>query len=134
LDWFFASTSRVTNYPGSFANYLSRDISDHSPCLISISTDIPKARIFRFENYWMLHEDFMNVFQHGWNIPVQHHDKAKMIGAKFKNLRRVLKYWHSNLSNLAAVITNTKIMIFLLDSMKEFRDLLVEEWNFRHLV
>jgi hypothetical protein len=53
-----------------------------------------------------------------------------MIGAKFKNLRRVLKYWQSTLSNLAAVITNTKLVLFLLDSMEEFQDLSVEEWNF----
>jgi hypothetical protein len=43
LDWFFASTSWITNYLGSFASTLSRDVSDHSPCLISFSTDIPKA-------------------------------------------------------------------------------------------
>jgi hypothetical protein len=61
-------------------------------------------------------------------------DKAKMIGAKFKNLRRVVKCWHSKLSNLAAVITNTKLVIFLLDSLEEFRDLSVEEWNFRQFV
>jgi hypothetical protein len=102
--------------------------------LISVSIDIPKARIFRFKNYWMLHVDFMNVFQHGWNIPAHHQDKAKMIGAKFKNLRRVLKCLHSKLSNLAAMVTNTKLVIFLLDSMEEFRDLSVEVWNFRQLV
>jgi hypothetical protein len=23
--------------------------------------------VFRFENYWLLHDDFMQVMQHGWN-------------------------------------------------------------------
>jgi hypothetical protein len=42
----------------------NRDISDHSPCLISISTDIPKAKIFKFENYWLLHDEFMPTLEH----------------------------------------------------------------------
>jgi hypothetical protein len=39
----------------------------------------------------MLHEDFMEVLQHGWSILVSSLDKAKLLGAKFKNLRRVLR-------------------------------------------
>jgi exonuclease III len=58
LDWFFTSTSWMTNYPGSAVTTLSRDISDHSPCLISITTDIPRSKVFRFENYWLLHDDY----------------------------------------------------------------------------
>jgi hypothetical protein len=38
------------------------------------------------------------------------------------------------MSNLAATISNNKIALFLLDSMEEFRDLSLEEWNFRKLV
>jgi hypothetical protein len=61
LDWFFAFASLVTNYPSSLVKTSSRDVSDHSPCLISVSTDIPRFKVFRFENYWLLHSDFMQV-------------------------------------------------------------------------
>jgi hypothetical protein len=91
LDWFFASVAWLTNYPGSFVSSLSRDTSDHTPCLISISTDVPKAKVFRFENYWLLHDDFMQVMEHGWNVPTYQTDKAKVMTAKLKNLRRVLR-------------------------------------------
>jgi hypothetical protein len=91
LDWFFASVSWMANYPGTLVSTLSRDTSDHMPCLISISTDILKAKVFRFENYWMMHEDFMQVMQHGWGTHTQEEDKAKKLEAKFKNLRRVLR-------------------------------------------
>jgi hypothetical protein len=70
LDWFFASVSWLTNYPGSFVSTLSRDISDHTPYLISISTDVPKAKVFHFENYWLLHDEFMKWMEHGWNVPM----------------------------------------------------------------
>jgi endonuclease/exonuclease/phosphatase family metal-dependent hydrolase len=51
LDWFLASVTWMTHYPGSFVTTLSRDISDHSPCLVTINTSIPKAQIFRLKNY-----------------------------------------------------------------------------------
>jgi hypothetical protein len=105
---------------------LSRDTSNHTSCVIEISTDIPKAKVFRFEGYWMLHNDFMDVMSHGWNILTQIEDKAKILGAKFKTLRRVLRLWHSQLSNLAATISNNKLMLYLLDNLEEFRDLSIE--------
>jgi hypothetical protein len=66
----------MVSYPGFSVKTLSRDISDHSPCLISIH-NIPKAKTFRFENYWMLHDDFMQIMEHGWNLPNDHVDKEK---------------------------------------------------------
>jgi len=63
----------------------------HVPCLVTISTNIPKSGTFRFENYLMEHEHFMDIVQHGWALPTIHSDKAKIISGKFKNLRRVIK-------------------------------------------
>lgn len=60
LDWFFTSSSWTLTYPNSSISTLTMETSDHTPCLISISTIIPKGHIFRFENYWMHHEDFFN--------------------------------------------------------------------------
>jgi hypothetical protein len=96
--------------------------------------DIPKAKVFRFENYWMNHEEFMQILQHGLFVPVPHSDKARKLMGKFKNLRRVLRLWHSKLSNLAATITSNKLVLQFLDILEEFRDLSLEEWNFRALV
>jgi hypothetical protein len=113
---------------------LSRDISYHTPCLISISTDIPKAKVFRFENYWLLYEEFMQVMKHGWNVPINQSNKAKMVTAKLKNLRRVLRAWQGQLSNLNTTINNSKVMLSFLDMIEESRDLTLEEWNFRKII
>jgi hypothetical protein len=69
----------MTNYPGSSVTTLSRDISDHMSCLVSITTDVPKAKVFRFENYWLLHDDFMQVMNLGWNICVVQNAKANKL-------------------------------------------------------
>lgn len=51
LDWFFSSNSWTTAFPSTVASALSRDTSDHTPCLISATTTVPRDQIFRFENY-----------------------------------------------------------------------------------
>jgi hypothetical protein len=89
LDWFFTSVSWVATYPGSKVTTLSRVIFDHHPCLVSISTNILKAKIFRFKNFWMLHDDFSNVLNHGWSLPTYQTDAAKNLTAKLKNSRQV---------------------------------------------
>jgi hypothetical protein len=90
--------------------------------------------MFRFENFWMEHEHFLDIVAHGWNIPVSQTDKAKSLSAKFKNLRRVLKAWQSQLSSLKTNIVNVKLILCLMDVLEEFRDLSIIEWNFRQLL
>jgi hypothetical protein len=91
LDWFFTSNAWTTALPNTYASTLSRDTSDHTPCLIIVATKVPRSQIFKFENYWLQHDQFMAILQHGWNLPLSPMDGAKTISAKFKNLRRVFK-------------------------------------------
>jgi hypothetical protein len=67
--------------------------------------------------------------EHGWNQPSFQTDVAKRLGQNFKNLRKILRDWHSSIQSLGKTIENNKIMILLLDSLEEFRELSLEEWN-----
>ena len=131
LDWFFTSQSWSNNYPSSSVSTMAMKTSDHVPCLISINTSIPKGKVFRFENYLMEHEHFIDIVQHGWSLTTSQTDTAKIITAKFKNLRRVIEAWQSQLSSLKAVISNVKLILTFLGFLEEFRDLALHEWNFR---
>jgi hypothetical protein len=57
-----------------------------------------------------------------------------MVIAKLKNLRRVLRAWEGQLSNLNTTINNNKVMLSFLDMIEESRDLTLEEWNFRKII
>jgi hypothetical protein len=85
---FFTSASWTHSYPSTFVYSLTEPTSDHVPCVISIGSKIPRANIFRFENYWLHHSEFKDIVQNCWNIHVGYTDSAKIINAKFKNLRR----------------------------------------------
>lgn len=134
LDWFFTSNAWTLTYPNTMVWPLVMQTSDHVPCLIKTATTVPKGKIFRFENYWMQHPDFMQVVQHAWSLPVETQDVAKRISAKFKNLRRVLKAWQSTVSNLKVIITNVKLVLSFMEVLEECRDLSVQEWNFKTLL
>ncbi|PVH33721.1 hypothetical protein PAHAL_8G054400 [Panicum hallii] len=134
LDWFFTSQSWTNIYPGTSASSLVMETSDHLPCVIAINTNMPKGKVFRFENYLMEHEHFWAVVQHGWSLPTQQTDAAKIIIEKFKNLRRVIRAWQAQLSSLKTNISNVKLIISLLGIIEEFRDLSLMEWNFRDLL
>jgi hypothetical protein len=61
LDWFFTSTAWTLNFPNTMVNPLARPTSDHVPCVVSIGTSIPKAQVFRFEDYWIRMPGFLDV-------------------------------------------------------------------------
>lgn len=82
----------------------------------------------------MQHSDFLSVVQQGWFAPHHISDVAKIITAKFKNLRRVLKEWQSNIFNLKKAINNVKLNLSFVLFIEEFRDLTVAEWNFKVLL
>jgi hypothetical protein len=99
---------------------------------VVIGTNIPKAKVFRFENCWMQHSSFQDTVQNAWNILVRFTNSAKRINAKFKNMRRTLKLWAN--SCLKLLISNVKASIELLDTLEEFRRLTTEEAHLRSIL
>jgi hypothetical protein len=48
--------------------------SDHVPGVNSIQTSIPKSVIFRFENIWLEHPDFIATVENTWNRSIHYAD------------------------------------------------------------
>jgi hypothetical protein len=76
LDWFFTSSYWTLNYPHTTVFSLTMETFDHAPCLICVTKTIPKSRLFRFENFWMHHLDFLEQVQLGWTSTVHQQDAA----------------------------------------------------------
>lgn len=131
VDWFFTSVAWTNQYPHTMVLPLARITSDHLPCKIQIGTNIPKANIFRFENYWFSHPGCIDQISHAWLSPTRSTNSAQVISAKFKLLRRVLKIWAKKFSNLSKLISNCNITIAFLDKLEELRNLFPQEFSFR---
>jgi len=110
------------------------ETSDHWPCIVEVKTAIPKGKVFRFENFWMSHPEFLTLVTSSWNAPYPQQDAAKLLTAKFKALRNNLKRWQAQLSNMKKTIANVKLVISFLDSFEEWRDLALHKWNFREIL
>jgi hypothetical protein len=67
LDWFFTSSNWISEYPNSIVLPLAKTGSDHVPCVVTINTSIPKAKIFRFENYWVDMPGFLDCVKKSWS-------------------------------------------------------------------
>jgi hypothetical protein len=82
IDWFFSSALWTSTFPNTEVKPMSQNTSDHVPLLISIGTEIPKAKIFRFQNFWLDCHGFMSVVENAWAIPCRVRDYAGIISSK----------------------------------------------------
>lgn len=133
LDWVFTSGSWALNYPSTSVKALDMIPSDHCPCIVSISTQIPRNKTFRFENHWLKHSEFQNILSQSWNDIVIT-DKARLITAKLKRLRKKLREWHASMASLKTLIVNVRETILFLEILVDYRDLGLFEWNFKKLL
>jgi hypothetical protein len=134
LDWFFTSSNWISEFPNTMVFPLAKPASDHVPCVVNIDTVIPKAKKFRFENYWVDMPGFMECVQTSWNKPTRKTSSAAVLAEKFKQLRYDLKKWKMGISKLKLLIEKCNQVIFLLDDLEDKRPLFCTEFNFRKVV
>ena len=134
LDWFFTSADWISSYPMTEVLPLARTASDHVPCVVTIKTSIPKSKIFRFENFWVELEGFMECVQQSWQKTSHKSHITARIADKFKSLRGALKKWQLNFSKLKILIAKCNEVILCLDGLEELRPLFRPEFNFRKVV
>ena len=133
LDWFFTTAGWTIKYPNSVVNPLARPVSDHIPCVVSISSKIPKASVFRFENYWIRQPGFYDVVENVWATQISG-NSAKTLTAKLKILRKALKKWNGNISNMDSMLASCDRTIAMMDEYEDSRPLHITEWNFRLII
>jgi hypothetical protein len=134
LDWFFTSSNWIVDFPNSMVLPLAKTGSDHVLCVVSIDTNIPKAKIFRFENYWVDLPSFVQCVSSSWSKESSKRYNSAILADKLKCLRYELKKWHTSLARLKGLIQNCNKVILLLDTLEEKRPLYRTEFNFRKIV
>ena len=123
LDWAFTSSGWTLSYPATHVQPLPRPISDHIPYVLRIGSLIPKSNIFRFENYWVDHADFLNTVALHWNNSPVYANASKNLSSKLKHVRAGLRKWSKNLSKLSKLIYNCNWVLLLMDGLEEQRQL-----------
>jgi len=119
LDWVLCNSSWSLKYPSTSAQPLSNPTFDHTSYVINFGSSIPRACIFRFENHWADHPDFVKTVELHWNSSPFHANAARTISAKFKQIRIGLKQWRKGFQNVNKLLHNCDWVLLLLDGLEE---------------
>jgi hypothetical protein len=91
LDWFFTSINWNSDFPNTMVFPMASKGSDHVPCVVSIDTNIPKAKLFHFENYWVRMPGFIECVSQSWDKVSKKSYSSAIIADKLKSLTFDLK-------------------------------------------
>lgn len=91
LDRAFVNLEHTTAFPSTFLSPQAKPTSDHTPILLSMSTAIPKAKLFRFENAWLLRQSFLPSVLPAWAEARRCNDAAGQLAACLKSTRAATK-------------------------------------------
>ena len=134
LDWFFTTPTWSLTYPNTVVLPLVKSVSDHTPCKIRIDSKVPKATLFRYNNYWAQLPRFFDTVATAWFSNSCSSSNTRNISIKLKTVRAALKKWQSNQSSITILIKHCNLVISLLDDLEEYRPLFLQEQNFRTII
>ncbi|KAJ1278642.1 hypothetical protein BS78_04G094500 [Paspalum vaginatum] len=133
LDRAFVNNALSTAYPSTSLTSLVRQTSDHKSILVTISTNIPKSNLFRFENAWLRNPNFLCDVLPAWNVDPAPSDAAGHLVAYLKSTRVAAKVWSRRNRAPPALIQNCKFLIMLFDFLEEHSRLSATEMQVRDL-
>lgn len=128
LNRVFTNNALNLSFPMTNLSSLPRPISDHTPLLLSLSTNLPRAGFFRFENNWLHNQNFLLSVIPAWQQAPVHANAAGQLAACTKATRVAAKVWSRCSRAPTHLIHNCHFIIQLFDYYKEMRHLFYEEF------
>jgi exonuclease III len=92
LDRVFFNVPMSTTFPDSSLLSLPKPTSDHTPIHLRFSTAIPKTNLFRFENAWLKHPEFLPIILPAWSNDNERGAAATLVSS-LKAIRGASKVW-----------------------------------------
>jgi len=102
--------------------------------VVQIDTAIPKSNLFRFENFWVEQPGFFELVEEIWKTETNTNNSVARVSAKLKLLRKALKKWSKNISQLNKLIQECNTVLAVLDKLEDQRPLFTQESNFRKIL
>jgi mannosylglycoprotein endo-beta-mannosidase len=132
IDRVFFSPAWEDIFPISDLLSLSSNISDHCPLLLSCSSDRPRSRRFRFEQFWTKLPGFQDVVKEAWEQEVLHQDPLQAFDEKLKRTAKALRQWGQRKQSQNSILFQVANEVILrLDEALESRRLSEDERKLR---
>jgi hypothetical protein len=111
---------------------LSSDCSDHAPLLLVLNSEPWAIPRFRFEQYWMTIDGFLEVVSVAWGAQMADADVCRCLDQKLRTLARVLRSWHATcIGNIRLQLAAARVVIYELDVAQESKQLSQGELDLR---
>nr|XP_034607094.1 uncharacterized protein LOC117866906 [Setaria viridis] len=100
LDRVLVSTEWEEKFPLATVDALSREISDHTPLLLSTGHEGVRRsqHMFKFELSWLLRKDFLEIVADVWSKERKGSNPMQKWQNKIRRLRQFLRGWAKNLN------------------------------------
>ncbi|CAO1939972.1 unnamed protein product [Urochloa humidicola] len=132
LDRVFINAEMSVCFPNSSLTSLPKPTSDHTPILLKLSTAIPKPNLFRFENGWLKHPDYLEAVLPVWRSGGTR-DAAASLVRSLKAVRGASKVWARGKRAPPTLQSNCNFVIYMFDVFEEGRCLSAGERALRAL-
>ena len=111
---------------------LPRPTSDHTPIMLSLSSNIAKPNSFKLDNYLLKNNSFLASVILGWQQAPACSDAAGKLVACIKAARAAAKVWKRRFRVPPQIIQNCQFIIQLFDYFEENRTLSASEFQVRN--
>ncbi|XP_074277762.1 uncharacterized protein LOC141601386 [Silene latifolia] len=107
IDRFMTNKAWSDHFPDLYANFLPEGMLDHTPYLISSSTQVQKTRSFKYYNMWGASKEFLPTITQNWSNSI-HGTPLFRLTKNLKLLKPALKAlnWekYSDIENSTAIM------------------------------
>ncbi|KAE8811018.1 hypothetical protein D1007_12167 [Hordeum vulgare] len=135
IDKFFCNQAWEGLFPSASLQAAASATSDHCPLILADTSTVPRAAIFRFENFWPAFPRFHDTVARVWNRPVQDTNAFQRLNTKMVRTARDLKIWSKGFFSDAKLQFHMATEIVLrVDVAQEQRILTDTEFNLRRLL
>jgi hypothetical protein len=100
LDRVIVSPTQEEKYPLVVVNALTRELSDHTPLLLSTGERSKTAPVFRFENCWLQRPDLKDIVAKTWEDNRKGKNNIDKWHIVLTALRRKQKSWNNNIEGV----------------------------------
>lgn len=117
IDRMLMNYGALQSYPHATTFFLAPMISDHSPCLIDLAFQLPRAGThpFKFLNYLTKHPNFHHMVEEAWSQAGSMCMNLASLCWKLKNIKRELKQLNKdNFSNIQERVQETYRLLQML--------------------
>jgi hypothetical protein len=131
LDRVFTNVALDLATPLAHLSSLPKPTSDHTPLLLSLTSNIPKTESFKLDNYLLKNTNFLSYVTSAWQQAAIYNDVTGQLVARLKAARAAAKVWKRRYRAPPQILQNCKFIIHLFDYFEESRNLSSSEFQVR---